>query len=67
MRLEGLGKFKNINDILRTRTPDFPACIIALQPSTLSVLYLFIFISVSKFNFSKPRVLLIMLPPVIKS
>jgi hypothetical protein len=35
VRLEGLGKLKNINDLIGTRTRDIPVCSIVPQPSTL--------------------------------
>jgi hypothetical protein len=35
VRLEGLGKFNKRNDLIETRTLDFPACSLAPQPCTL--------------------------------
>jgi hypothetical protein len=34
-RLEGLGKLKELNDLMGTRTRDLPICSIAHQPTTL--------------------------------
>jgi hypothetical protein len=35
VQLEGLGKTKKFSDLIRTRTPNFLACSIVPQPSTL--------------------------------
>jgi hypothetical protein len=37
LRLEGLGKIKRSNDLIRTRTRDFPCCSIVPQPTTLNI------------------------------
>jgi hypothetical protein len=36
VRLEGLGKLKKFNDLIRNRTHDLPACSIVPQPTMLS-------------------------------
>jgi hypothetical protein len=36
VRLEGLGQFKECNDLVRNRTRQLPACSIVPQPATLT-------------------------------